>query len=80
MSLSRTNGGLLGAGGLIVAEREIAPMSNPGEDTSLVKRRTIKTMGAVSERKSRRRCNFSDGVIPEKVLLLPPTQGNLIHS
>ena len=80
MPLYRTNGGLLDAGGLIVAEREVAPMSNPDEDTSLVKHRTIKPKGAVSERKFRRHCNCSDVGIPEKVLLLPPTQGNLIHS
>ena len=66
MSLPRTNGRLLGAGKLIVAEREVAPMSNPDEDIYLVKQRTIKPKGTVSERKLRRHCNCSDGGIPEK--------------
>ena len=67
MSLPRTNGRLLGAGKLIVAEREVAPMSNPDGDVSLIKRRTFKPRGAVSERKSRRYfCNCSDGFLPKK--------------
>ena len=62
-------------------EKETLPIINPDEDISaFVKRRTIKPKGAVSERKFRRHCNCSDVGIPEKVLLLPPTQGNLIHS
>ena len=64
--MSRTNGGLLGVGGLEVLEREVAPMINPDEDTSGLKRRTIKKKGAVSERKSRRNCN-RDVVIPGPV-------------
>ena len=48
--MSRTNGGLLSVGGLVVLEREVAPMSNPDEDTSVVKRRTIKPKSAVSEK------------------------------
>ena len=61
-----TNGGLLGVGGLEVLEREVAPMINPDEDTSGLKRRTIKAKGAASERKSRRNCN-RDVVIPGPV-------------
>ena len=57
--MSRTNGGLLGGGGLVVSEREIATMSNPDEDITL-ERRTIKPKGDVSEMKSRRQCNCSD--------------------
>ena len=65
MSLSRTNNGVLGVDGRVVAEREVASMSNPDEDTSLlVKRRIIKRKGTVGERKSRG--YSSDGVIPEK--------------
>ena len=53
--------------GLVVAEREVAPMSNPDEDVSLIKRRTFKPRGVVSERKSRRYfCNCSDGFLPKK--------------
>ena len=70
MSLSKINGGLLDVGGLVVAERErereVAPMRNQDEDTSKVKHRTIKPKGATVERKSRRHCNYSDGVISEK--------------
>ena len=57
--MSRTNGGLLGVGGLVGKKREVAPMINPDEDTSVLKRkrRTIKAKGAASERKSRRNCN-----------------------
>ena len=65
MSLSRTNNGVLGVDGRVVAEREVASMSNPDEDTSLlVKRRIVKRKGTVGERKSRG--YSSDGVIPEK--------------
>ena len=62
--MSRTNGGLLSVGGLEVLEREVAPMINPDEDTSGLKRkrRIIKAKGAASERKSRRNCNC-DAVI-----------------
>ena len=68
-------------GRLVVAEREGAPMSNPDEDAYLVKRRTIKPKGAVSERKSRRHCNCCDGFLPEKkTLLLSPTREHSIHS
>ena len=65
--MSRTNGGLLGMGGLVVLEREVVPMSNPDEDTSVIKRRTIQAKGADSERKSRRHCNC-DVVIPEPIV------------
>ena len=65
--MSRTNSGLLGMGGLVVLEREIAPMSNPDEDTSVVKRQTIQAKGAASERKSIRHCNC-DVVIPEPIV------------
>ena len=41
-------------------------MSNSDEGTSEVKPRTIKPNGSTSERKSRRYCNYSDGVISEK--------------
>ena len=41
-------------------------MRNQDEDTSKVKHRTIKPKGATVERKSRRHCNYSDGVISEK--------------
>ena len=41
-------------------------MINPDEDTSGLKRRTIKKKGAASERKSRRNCNH-DVVIPGPV-------------
>ena len=41
-------------------------MSNPDEDASVVKRRTIHAKGATSERKSRRHSNC-DVVIPEPI-------------
>ena len=63
----RTNGGLLGVSGLVVLDREVAPMSNPDEDTYVVKRRTIQAKGAASERKSRKHCNC-DVVIPEPIV------------
>ena len=62
--MSRTNGGLLGVGGRVVLEREVAPMSNSDEDTSVIKRWTIQAKGAASERKSRRHSKC-DVVIPE---------------
>ena len=65
--MSRTNGGLLGVGGLVGLEREVVPMSNPDEDTSVVKRWTIQVKGAASKRKSRRYSNC-DVVIPEPVV------------
>ena len=65
--MSRTNGGLLGVGGLVVLEREVTPMSNPDEDTSVVKRRTLQAKGATSERKSRRHSNC-DVVIHEPIV------------
>ena len=77
MSLSRTKSGLLNVFGIVVAEREVAPMSNPDEDTSAVKRRTIKPKSAVSERKSRRHCNCSDGVISEKRVVVASNSRDL---
>ena len=65
--MSRTNGGLLGMGGIVGLEREVAPMSNPDEDTSVVKRWTIQAKGAASKRKSRRYCNC-DEVSPEPIV------------
>ena len=65
--MSRTNGGLLGVGGLVGLQREVAPMSNPDEDTSAVKRWTIQAKGAASKRKYRRHYNC-DIVIPEPVV------------
>ena len=67
MSLSRTKSGLLGVFGIVVAEREVAPMSNPDEDTSVVKRWTIQAKGAASKRKSRMHCNC-DLVNPEPIV------------
>ena len=63
----RTNGRLLGVDGLVMLEREVAPMRNSDEDTSVVKRRTIQAKGADSKRKSRRHCNC-DVVIPEPIV------------
>ena len=48
-------------------EREVDPMSNPGEDTSVLKWRTIQAKKAASERKSRRHCNC-DVVVPEPIV------------
>ena len=54
-------------GGLVVLKREVAPISNPEEDASVVKRRTIQAKGAASERKSRMHCNC-DLVNPEPII------------
>ena len=64
--MSRTDGRLFDVGGLEVLEREVAPMINSDEDTSGLKRKTIKAKGAASERKARRNCN-RDVVIPGPV-------------
>ena len=64
--MSRTDGRLFDVDGLEVLEREVAPMINSDEDTSCLKKRTIKKKGAASERKLRRNCNH-DVVIPGPV-------------
>ena len=65
--MSGSHGGLLGVGELGGLEREIDPMINLDEDTS-VKRRTIKLKEAISERKFRRQSH--EDVVAEEIIVV----------